>query len=60
MASRPEGFWWFRKGEYDERKVEDDVRDRLPRFYAVNGYIDFQVLHDTLLADTAAARPSCT
>ena len=56
MASRPEGFWWFRKGEYDERKVEDDVRDRLPRFYADNGYIDFQVLHDTLVADSGGGK----
>jgi outer membrane protein insertion porin family len=56
MASRPEGFWWFRKGEYDERKVEEDVRDRLPSFYADNGYIDFQVLRDTLIADTAGGK----
>ena len=25
MATRPEGFWWFRKGEYDEQKVDEDV-----------------------------------
>ena len=56
MASRPEGFWWFRKGEYDERKVEDDMRDRLPRFYADNGYIDFQVLHDSLVADSGSGK----
>ena len=24
MGSKPESFWWFRNGEYDERKVEDD------------------------------------
>ena len=30
MSTRPEGFWWFQKGEYDERKVEEDVRERLP------------------------------
>ncbi|MGE5091087.1 MAG: outer membrane protein assembly factor BamA [Bacillota bacterium] len=56
MASRPEGFWWFRKGEYDERKVEEDVRERLPRFYADNGYIDFQVVNDTLVADTSGGK----
>ncbi|HET8622197.1 MAG TPA: POTRA domain-containing protein, partial [Gemmatimonadales bacterium] len=43
MATRPEGFWWFRKGEYDERRAEEDMRDRLPRWYADRGYIDFQV-----------------
>lgn len=56
MSSRPEGFWWFRKGEYDERKVEEDVRERLPRFYADNGYIDFQVVNDTLVADTSGGK----
>ena len=30
MATRPEGFWWFQKGEYDEDKLEQDVRERLP------------------------------
>ena len=44
MATRPEGFWWFQKGEYNEEKVEEDIRDRLPRWYADRGYIDFQVL----------------
>ncbi len=29
MATRPEGFWWFQNGEYDERKVDQDVRERL-------------------------------
>lgn len=56
MSSRPEGFWWFRKGEYDERRVEEDVRDRLPQFYADNGYVDFQVTRDTLIADTAGGK----
>ncbi|MBA2292162.1 MAG: outer membrane protein assembly factor BamA [Gemmatimonadales bacterium] len=51
IASKPQGFWWFRPGEYDEDKVERDVRDRLPGWYADRGYVDFQVLRDTLLTD---------
>ncbi len=43
IASKPEGFWWFRSGEYDEAKVDRDVRDRLPAWYADRGYVDFQV-----------------
>src|SRR5437867_8710759 len=39
MATRPEGFWWFQKGEYDERTVEQDVRERLPNWYADQGYV---------------------
>lgn len=56
MATRPEGFWWFQKGEYDEQKVDQDVRERLPRWYADNGYVDFQVTHDSLVADSAGGK----
>jgi outer membrane protein insertion porin family len=56
MDTRPEGFWWFQKGEYDERKVDQDVRERLPRWYADNGFVDFQVTHDSLIADSAGGK----
>jgi outer membrane protein insertion porin family len=56
MATRPEGFWWFRKGEYDERRVDEDMRDRLPRWYADRGYIDFQVTSDSLVPDSARGK----
>ena len=56
MATHPEGFWWFQKGEYDERKVDQDVRERLPRWYADQGYVDFQVTHDSLVADSAGGK----
>ncbi|HLS48166.1 MAG TPA: outer membrane protein assembly factor BamA [Gemmatimonadales bacterium] len=56
MASKPESFWWFRNGEYDERRVEEDKRERLPRWYASRGHIDFQVTGDTLIADSIAGK----
>jgi outer membrane protein insertion porin family len=56
MATRPEGFFWFQNGQYDERRLEEDNRDRLPHWYADNGYIDFQVLGDTLLPDSASGK----
>ena len=56
MDTRPEGFWWFQKGEYDERKVDQDVRERLPGWYADQGYVDFQVTHDSLVADPAGGK----
>ena len=56
MATRPEGFWWFQNGEYDERKVDQDVRERLPHWYADNGFVDFQVTHDSLVSDSAAGK----
>jgi outer membrane protein insertion porin family len=56
MATRPEGFWWFQKGEYDERTVEEDVREGLPRWYADHGYVDFQVTHDSLVSDSSGGK----
>jgi outer membrane protein insertion porin family len=56
MATRPEGFWWFQNGEYDERKVDTDVRERLPRWYADQGFVDFQVTHDSLIPDSSGGR----
>jgi outer membrane protein insertion porin family len=56
MATRPEGFWWFQKGEFDERTVEQDVRERLPNWYADQGFVDFQVTHDSLVSDSAGGK----
>jgi outer membrane protein insertion porin family len=51
MATKPEGFFWYQKGEYDENKLEEDERERLPRWYADRGFVDFQVTNDSLHAD---------
>jgi len=51
MSTRPEGFWWWQAGEFNEDKLQLDLRDRIPRFYASEGFIDFQVLDDTLLVN---------
>ncbi len=48
MLTKPEGFWWFRKGEFDEVKYAADLTDRLPKLFGGRGYIDFQVLNDTM------------
>jgi outer membrane protein insertion porin family len=56
MATRPEGFWWFQRGEYDERTVEQDVRERLPNWYADRGFVDFQVTQDSLISDSAGGK----
>ena len=51
MKTRPEGFWWFRKGEFDDDKYAADLAERIPQLYAKNGYIDFQIQRDTLVID---------
>ena len=56
MDTKPEGFLWFRKGEYDENVLEEDLRRRLPNLYGSKGMIDFQVTHDTLLADSLTGK----
>ena len=56
MSTRPEGFFWFKKGEYDEEALLRDVRERLPAFYASHGYIDFQVLRDTLVVNEGTGK----
>src|SRR5215208_2300731 len=51
MKTRPEGFWWFRKGEFDEEKYAGDKGERIPELYASHGFIDFEILRDTLIVD---------
>ena len=51
METRPEGFWWFRSGAYDELRFETDLEQRLPALYRSKGYLDFQVVRDTLEVD---------
>jgi len=56
MATRPEGFWWWQKGRYEDNRLDADVRERLPGFYGERGYIDFQVRSDTLQVDSATGK----
>ena len=51
MRTRPEGFWWFQRGEYAEDRLREDLEQRLPAFYGSRGFIDFRVLDDTLIVD---------
>src|SRR5687768_5157435 len=56
MTTRPEGFWWFRKGEYNEERVADDLRTSIPNWYADRGHVDLRILSDTLVADSAPGK----
>jgi len=51
MHTRPEGFFWFQKGEFDENKYASDLTEKLPMEYARHGFIDMQLAHDTLIVD---------
>jgi outer membrane protein insertion porin family len=56
MATRPEGFWWWRKGDLDDEKLRADLQERLPKFYGSRGFVDFQVLDDTLIVDDSTGK----
>ena len=56
MKSKPEGFWWFRSGEYDDEQLLGDLQERLPKFFGRRGYVDFQVLGDTLLVNDTTGK----
>ncbi len=51
LKVKPEGFWFWQKGEYDAEKYAQDLGERLPKLYGDRGFIDFQVLRDTMLVD---------
>jgi len=56
MATKPEGFFWWQKGRYDDDKLQQDLRERLPAYYGSSGYIDFQVTHDSIVVDSSAGK----
>ncbi|MFO7893536.1 MAG: outer membrane protein assembly factor BamA [Longimicrobiales bacterium] len=51
MATKEEGFLWFRPGLFEEALLRADVRENLPAFYGSRGFIDFAVVGDTLIVD---------
>jgi outer membrane protein insertion porin family len=51
METKPEGFFWWRKGEFDDNKFAGDLAERIPALYASRGYIDVQVTQDTMEVD---------
>jgi outer membrane protein insertion porin family len=56
MSTKPEGFWWWNKGELDADKYAADVSEKIPALYASKGYIDAQVVKDTLVVDRARGK----
>lgn len=51
MKIKPEGFWFFRKGEFDEDKYVGDLGERIPDLYSRLGFIDMRITKDTLIVD---------
>ena len=51
MKTKPEGFWWFRKGEFNEDEYASDLGERIVQLYGGRGFIDFEIVKDTLIVD---------
>ena len=56
MATDQEGFWWFDAGELKKDEFRQDLTDRLPVFYQTHGFLDFEVLGDTIISDPATGK----
>ena len=51
ISTKPEGFFWWRNGEFDSDKYAEDLAKNIPELYASHGYIDMSVVKDTLIID---------
>lgn len=51
MKTQPEGFFWWKKGEFNDDNYAGDLSERIPELYARRGFIDFRVGHDSLIVD---------
>ena len=56
MSVSPEGFWWWRSGSYDGDRFDEDLQIGLPEFYAGRGYLDFEVVGDSLVIDPTTGK----
>lgn len=56
MKTVEEGFFWFKPGELHREDYRADLTERLPSFYATHGYIDFEVLGDTIVVDPTTGK----
>ena len=50
LKTQKEGFLWLHPGKFDRARWEEDLGTRLPEFYGSNGYIDFSVVGDSMVA----------
>jgi outer membrane protein insertion porin family len=51
LSTGEEGFWWFQSGTFDQDRYDSDLQAALPDLYRSRGFLDFQVLSDTLIVD---------
>ena len=56
MSSVEEGFFWYEPGELHRDEYRTDLTERIPQLYGEHGYIDLEVLGDTVVVDTLTGK----
>lgn len=56
MATRPEGFWWFQGGSFDQDRYEGDLLEAVPQLYYSRGFLDVEVVSDSLVVDPSTGK----
>ncbi len=56
ISTKPEGFFWWRNGEFDSDKYAEDLGKTIPALYAQHGFIDMSVVKDTVIVDRAKGK----
>ncbi len=56
LFTNQEGFFWFNSGELKKDEYRRDLAERLPQFYTSHGYLDFEVLGDSIIADNVSGK----
>jgi outer membrane protein insertion porin family len=56
MSVQPEGFLWWRTGEFRDEDYREDLAVNLIEFYGQHGYLDFQVLGDSMIVDPTTGK----
>jgi outer membrane protein insertion porin family len=56
MKVKPEGFLWWRTGEFREEEYKEDLEVNLIELYGSMGYLDIQVLDDTMIVDPSTGK----
>jgi len=56
MSTVEEGFFWFKPGELHRDEYRADLTDRIPAYYGKHGYIDLEIVGDTIIVDTLTGK----
>jgi outer membrane protein insertion porin family len=56
MSTVEEGFFWFKPGELHRDEYRADLTDRIPAYYGKHGYIDLEIVGDTITVDTLTGK----